>query len=471
MDKGNSNNKPKPNARKRRNRPKNTGTTQKNAPIAKTTIVKTRPPTIRNGRNSVVVSHKEFMRDYTSGPQNSFTSTKFPVQPGQSSVFPWLSAIAARYESYIFRKLEFVYEPAVATTTAGSIMMAIDFDAADAAPVSKTEIMSNTNAVRSSPWSRVRYNAATADLKKFGVQRYVRGALAPANTDIKTYDVGNLHVAYSGVPINIVLGELYVEYTVEFFTPQLNPAAVQVKANDPPAQINFFTIVADAIKLEAAVWGEQPLMWIEYQKKVAGIWHALVGTVMDQDTLLRMMVNKPNSKPLFLDTPTSWKSVISGSNSVYQALFDGASSTYSTTTGTFAERILNLRPIDESQQRSYNPNMWFDLVIDDPTATYRVDVLPGNMTWGAAFFSASGFPSGSTTFDDINLNTLPFVVPQYGSVVAARGTDQLTIITPQQAAAIMANAWKPVESRMHGMSIASDISVFSDGHLGGRYPY
>jgi len=101
-------------------------------------------------------------------------------------------------------------------------MMAVDFDAADCAPVNKLEVMAFHNAVRSAVWEECCYRSDGPDLQKFGVQRYIRkGGLNP-NLDIKTYDVGNLFIASQGEVDTSAIGELYVVYDVELITPQLS---------------------------------------------------------------------------------------------------------------------------------------------------------------------------------------------------------------------------------------------------------
>jgi hypothetical protein len=53
---------------------------------------------------------------------------------------------------------------------------------------------------------------------------YVRPGPQPANTDIKTYDVGNLFVVSQGVTTSLATcGELYVEYDIILKTPIFEP--------------------------------------------------------------------------------------------------------------------------------------------------------------------------------------------------------------------------------------------------------
>jgi len=61
--------------------------------------------------------------------------------------------------------------------------------------------------------------ADDADLRKFGVQRYIRYGNLASNLDVKTYDVGTLFVGTVNTGATL-LGEVWVEYEVELSTPQ-----------------------------------------------------------------------------------------------------------------------------------------------------------------------------------------------------------------------------------------------------------
>jgi hypothetical protein len=209
-------------------------------PVALTKPTSTQKPHITGnpykGPNSPMkVRHREYILDVISDTDSSvFVNRQLPIQPGLSTVFPWLSTIAARFESYRFNRLRFIYEPVVPTTSSGSVMMAIDFDASDSAATSKVQLMSYHNAVRIAPWSQTHYESDQGDLWKFGTQRYIR--TSPTAGDIKTYDVGTFQIATQGVSVlgtndPQVLGELYVEYDVDFYTPQIESGTIQSTAS------------------------------------------------------------------------------------------------------------------------------------------------------------------------------------------------------------------------------------------------
>lgn len=184
------------------------------------------------------VQHREYIAD-VNGAAN-FTGVSRSINPGIVTTFPWLSILATNFEKYHFRKLHFIYESSVATTSAGVAMSAIDMDAADAPPTSKQQMMSYLGAQRSNVWMEHK-----CILPQMPAPLYVRTQGVPAGTDVKTYDVGNYIFASQGAAATPV-GELYVEYDVDLLVPQLvNPSTVQGVSFTGPLSgssgINFAT--------------------------------------------------------------------------------------------------------------------------------------------------------------------------------------------------------------------------------------
>jgi len=193
-------------------------------PLASSRPMRTTVPVVSgsaySGDGRVRIKHREYVQDVNGSV--AFSAALLSINPGLSSMFPWLSVVASQFESYLFRKLSFEYETQKSASTSGSLMLAVDYDASDSAPVNKSQLMAYHNAVRSAVWEECCYRGDSADLKKFGVQRYIRSGSLAANLDLKTYDVGNLVIATQGEADTTAIGELYVEYDVELITPQVN---------------------------------------------------------------------------------------------------------------------------------------------------------------------------------------------------------------------------------------------------------
>jgi hypothetical protein len=198
------------------------------APVAQTRVMRTGVPKVSGSAYTsdgrVRVQHREYLAD-VNGSVN-FAVTSYSVNPGLSSTFPWLAPIANQFESYLLRNLSIEFETQKSTATSGTVLLAIDYDASDAVPANKQQLMSYHDAVRSSVWNECCFSADTRDLQKFGVQRYIRSGALAANQDIKTFDVGNILIATQGCADATAIGELYVMYDIELITPQSDVSAL-----------------------------------------------------------------------------------------------------------------------------------------------------------------------------------------------------------------------------------------------------
>ncbi|APG76499.1 hypothetical protein 3 [Hubei tombus-like virus 25] len=284
------------------------GTAKANtAPVSINVTTKKGIPAIKSTAGGITVTHKEYIGDFTSNGA-SFALNNYNVNPGLSGTFPWLSAIANRYESYLIDDLHFIYEPICPTTTPGSILMAMDYDAADSAPSNKVTIMAYSSAVRTSPWNRTVFAARRSDLHKFGVQRYVRSTVPPTNTDVKTYDVGNFFLASQGTPAGPTpLGELYVSYTIRFLTPQVGTgilAPSTVMAAESQSTILRIPAGVAAVNLSGEYRGSgvNPLAWLE----------PLAATTPDPVLLLNL--NNANNMLLSFRAENGWGGSAAGWN-------------------------------------------------------------------------------------------------------------------------------------------------------------
>lgn len=206
----------------------------------------------------ITVTHREYIGE-VGGNSDWGVSGNYAVNPGVGTTFPWLHHMAFQYESYRFLSLKFEFCPSVPTTNPGRVMMFLDYDAADAAPVNKQSFLSNHGAVSGSVWAPLTVVADTKDLHKLPQHTMRYGNLAP-NLDIKTYDVANLFVATGGTGPVADVGELYVDYVVEFITPQLNLKAEieasSAKIGADPATVSKVNPLSNAM----AVTGGLPVI-------------------------------------------------------------------------------------------------------------------------------------------------------------------------------------------------------------------
>lgn len=173
------------------------------------------------------IHHREFCQDVSSS--TVFAVSKFlPINPGNEELFPWLSPVATRFESYRFENLKFIYEPLVPTTAPGVMLMAVDFESADPLPSSKQVMMSYKSSVRCSLWESCELKLAKADMQKIK-DKFTLDHAPSTSTDVRLYNVGNLAIASTGAAAAAICGELYVEYDVIVETPQIETSGEGVK--------------------------------------------------------------------------------------------------------------------------------------------------------------------------------------------------------------------------------------------------
>lgn len=186
------------------------------APVSMSRSSRGSQPRFASSGNGMRIKHSEYILDLlpTGG---GFEAASYPINPGVGTIFRWLSSIANRFNSYKIHNLSFSYEAKCATSQSGSVIIAVNYDASDPIPTTKSEV--NAYQIREDvvPWQSVAITCNPADCNGSLQKHYVRDGLVP-NTDIKTYDVGNFIVCTQGVNA-LDLGELFVSYDIEFFSP------------------------------------------------------------------------------------------------------------------------------------------------------------------------------------------------------------------------------------------------------------
>lgn len=200
-----------------------------------------------------VVEHSEFIQDVPGSV--GFSVSGIPINPGQSAMFPWLSQIAPNYESYKFEFLTFTYENAVGSQTAGKVLLGVDFDASDPAPVDKQQFASYQGYSSDAPWKTFTQHNSRDNLSKRS-SYYVRSGAVPAGTDVKLYDVGNFFIASQGMADASNVGELYVKYRVKFMTPQIQNPAVGLSKSAAVATVGGVVSLAASSNAPITVTGD-----------------------------------------------------------------------------------------------------------------------------------------------------------------------------------------------------------------------
>jgi len=140
--------------------------------------------------------------------------------------------------------LRFCYETEKGSSTNGKVMFALQEDATDPSPLSKQEMLENEWKASAAPWEPFQLSIPPNILKGLGPRKFVRSGTLAANLDLKTYDVGQLVVATLGMADTTNVGELFVEYEVDLYTPilstkQLASISSKVLTGVAPSNVSF----------------------------------------------------------------------------------------------------------------------------------------------------------------------------------------------------------------------------------------
>jgi len=186
------------------------------APAAYATTLRSgKPLFLRASYDRSRIRHRELLSAVAG--TTTFTANAFSVNPGIAATFPWLSTQAVGWEKYRFTRLAFCYYTRAPTSTQGSILLAPDYDAADAAPATETIAASYNGAVEDAVWKDT---CCELDPKLFR-ELFIRTTTLAANLDIKTYDTATFFMCTTDATAASPIGKLWVEYDVELINPQL----------------------------------------------------------------------------------------------------------------------------------------------------------------------------------------------------------------------------------------------------------
>ncbi len=239
------------------------------APAAMSSIMKTGKPVFKSEKDGGMrIVHHELFGGVTNAA-SAFANQQFKLQPGLSTsvsggMFPWLSAIAARFERYKFHKLGIAYVTKAATSESGTVYIAPDYDSSDPQPGTESQIAAYQDSKSCSPWQNMFVPLDPKCLHPNSVPKFVRTGFVPFS-DSTDFDAGSINIAtVSGGSTNGI-GKLYVFYDVSLYTPNLEDtttaASVQQTAmyalnggaqtitSATPTLILFDTEIVDGIGL------------------------------------------------------------------------------------------------------------------------------------------------------------------------------------------------------------------------------
>lgn len=158
----------------------------------------------------------------------TFNVQTFLINAANAETFPWLNQIAANYESYSFEGIIFEFRSTSgdalnSTNTAlGSVMMATQYDVADAVFASKTEMLNYEFSNSVKPSQNCMHMIECAPGQNVLSELYCLDGAAPPATDSRLYHLGRFCIATVGFQAaNVNIGELHITYQVRLLKPKL----------------------------------------------------------------------------------------------------------------------------------------------------------------------------------------------------------------------------------------------------------
>lgn len=173
-----------------------------------------------------VVAGRELMAS-VSGNSAAFlllgSSGVFPgydLNPGNRTMFPWLSLVASAYEKYRFETLEFEVVPRNPTSSAGAVYAALDYDWDDNPATTANELMSNRGAISSDVWSPSKFAVDIRRLNEDVPWRYVADFPRSDSSQRMVYG-GFFMIGIAGTAAAVSF-DIFVNYRVKFSLPALH---------------------------------------------------------------------------------------------------------------------------------------------------------------------------------------------------------------------------------------------------------
>jgi hypothetical protein len=192
------------------------------APVSKQTTYNARAPFMRGEGKGFVIRHREWLQQIVS--VQAFTGAgRYIIQPGLPDNFPWLAQMAANFENYRFRAIRYVYRNHVATSANFSIYMGVQYDVSDPEFKSVEEIMNYVGSREEVCYRNFLYDIRP-NRGRLSRKYMVRTDILPSGLDPTLYDTALFTICGVGSgAAGTYLGDLSVEYEVEFTNPKMNP--------------------------------------------------------------------------------------------------------------------------------------------------------------------------------------------------------------------------------------------------------
>jgi hypothetical protein len=193
------------------------------------------------------LTRREYISD-VFGSTSNFAIVPISLNPGLASFLPWCSSIANSFDYYRFKRLRFFYLPETSTDNKGQVVLCIDPDPNDQAPTAMTQALNYNVRLVVVPWMEGSVsvpNDVLTRLPKF----LTRNSIVAG--DYNTYDVGSLFIITGGNLDGTKMGQVWVEYDVDFYEPQVPLSTAPLPKNNSSFYIPTLQSLATGVATTA----------------------------------------------------------------------------------------------------------------------------------------------------------------------------------------------------------------------------
>jgi hypothetical protein len=183
------------------------------------------PPSFSTNGDDVIVKHREFITDVVSSI--ALSQYVLPLNPANTTTFPWLSGIAKNFEEYELLGMIFEYKPtsgsAIASTNnaLGTVILCSDYNVLNAVPTTKRACETLEFSTSCNPSESMIHPIECSKDRNVLFRGYTTSQnVTSVQGDARMYFLGNTFLTLVGMQANsITVGELWVSYQVRLSRP------------------------------------------------------------------------------------------------------------------------------------------------------------------------------------------------------------------------------------------------------------
>lgn len=192
-------------------------------------------PQFARGDHSIRVRHREFVKECTV-PNNptAFDNDSWLINPGNKSLFPWLSQMSRQYQQYKIHGMVVIFKSMTSDYAAngplGTVMIATNYNSVERDYKDKIELENSEFAVSTKPSNNL-VHAIECDPKTTGLDiLYIRDTSYDSSvvSDGRFYDFAKLQFATQGLSgtAGATLGEMWISYDIELIKPIIGSVTI-----------------------------------------------------------------------------------------------------------------------------------------------------------------------------------------------------------------------------------------------------